>query len=198
MLRTNIYKGDDTGGAIDWSVLIATVTGATFPVTDLPAGATRQYGIRTYDDVTGLVELGMMARCTIARDAAGNDVSEPPGGPSGIRATPLAAGAVRVAWIYLGGGGRPDPDHFAVFVTAGTAVDFTATPTAMVAMIKNSRNYTLDIPGFIDGTSYVVGVRGILGNADDGNAMVATFEAAGTGPRNAERATIEAVYKEFN
>lgn len=197
-LEIYIFKGNDSGGPPDYAVPVAVVAGSlgSFGVAGPPPGGTRVYAVRTFDTATGLMETNTDARVSCRRDPTGADRSIVPTGPTAISARATAGGGVSVAWSYMPTASRPDPDRFAVYVTAGTTVDYTAAPTAVVNLIPNLIHYIYPGSGYADGTTYAVGVRSFLGAADDGNTMSATFEAAGTGPGPVVSLTGAAVYQE--
>lgn len=193
---TRIYAGPPGGGPVDYTTAIATVSGTTHEIAGLAAGEKRRYAVRSVDTETGLEEYGTQAQLTLERDAAGADVSTRPAGPVGVSATPARAGGVTVAWAYFPRPDRPDPDHFAVWVTAGDAVDTSVDPDAIVPFAAFTPHFSAAVAGLADATAYAAGVRGILGGADDGNAEVAKFTAAAGAPLDVRAPSATTTFRE--
>lgn len=184
-LRYRIYKGDDAGGPVDYAAPVATVGAPPFAVADLAAGQSRRYGVRPYDDVSGLESATTAAEVTLTRAASGADGSDPPGGPVGVLVAPLASGRARVSWSYLRSPGRPDPEEFAIWATPGTAVDFTPAAAVLTVPAAENRMHYHAIVDSLPPGSVAFGVRGVRPGpprVDDGNTRSVVATIAGTGP----------------
>lgn len=177
-MRYNIYRGGPAGEPVDWGLAVAQETTLAYVTDPIAPGEARIYAVRALDEATGQEETGTAARVYVARDAAGNDASNPPGGPMGLAASPGPEGAVAVAWSYAGNPQRPDPTSWSIWATPGTTVDYAAAPAATVPFSSALRSYRTIVAGLVDGQPYAVGVRGILSGISDGNVLVARTTAA--------------------
>jgi hypothetical protein len=196
-LRARLYRGDDAGGPVDWTNLVAQVDGTTYDVGDLLAGQTRRYGLRIADLATGLEETGTAAQVTLARLASGDDATGPPGGPTSIAFAMKPAGVGLLSWTYLPHPGRDDPFTWDVYANVGDAVDWSLDPIKSVAVAPVVLTYSTTVTGFVDGDTYSVGVRGAsVSGVTDGNAMQKTFVAATVPPLSVGRVSGSAVFLE--
>src|SRR6059058_2586533 len=96
----DIYAGSSSGGPVDYTTPVATVSALSWTGPALPPSSTTKFGVRARDTVSGLGELNTDATVTIVVDPAGVDLSALPPPPQSVRATAQAAGAVLVEWAY--------------------------------------------------------------------------------------------------
>jgi hypothetical protein len=165
MTKTHIYKGDSNGGPIDYGTPIGDVAGLQFTFPGLPAGSVTRFGVRNYDDATGLEETNIDAVTTVIVDASGANVSDVPGAPSAVSARPAGPTSVTVAWQYLPDPSRPDPMTFNIYMSIGNVVDWTAAPAASVPFVAGARDFRHVATGLQSGTAYAFGVRSARGAA---------------------------------
>jgi hypothetical protein len=194
-LRANLYRGDDAGGPVDWTDLVAQVDGTTYAVGDLLAGQSRRYGLRVVDLATGLEESGTAAQVTLTRLPSGDDATGPPGGPTSIAFAMKPAGVGLLSWTYLPHPGRDDPATWDVHANTGDTVDWSLDPIKSVAVAPVVLTYSTTITGFVDGDTYSVGVRGASASGvTDGNTLQKTFVAATAPPLSVGRVSGSAVF----
>jgi hypothetical protein len=175
-----IYSGGMSGGPVDYSTPVATVSGLSWVTPALPANAIVTYAVRAFDTVSGLEEPNIDARVTIRVNASQADVTGLPNAPTGLTATPAAGATARVAWQYNPGGQGGAPTGFRVY--RGTpAVDY-GTVAATVPYSAGVAAYVATLSGLVDGSIYTVAVRAFNAVGTESNATVATFTADGTGP----------------
>jgi hypothetical protein len=187
MLKTNVYRGDGSGGPVDYAAPVAVVSVASYAIDDMAPGESRRYGIRIVDDATGLEESGTAAQILLTRAADGTDASAPPVGPTAIRFLMQKAGLGVVSWSYLKSPIRPDPAEFRVFAGEGDAVDWDADPAAVLDATPIQSSYNVFLSIFTDDLIYSVGVRGFdARGVSDGNTLSKTFRAAVLPPRDVE------------
>jgi hypothetical protein len=161
-IHYRIYSGDNSGGPVDYASPVATVAGTSWTTPPLPPGSRTRFAVRSFDTITGHEDKNIDAMITVAVDATGGDATNQPAAPSGLSATVSGPGQVRVRWSYLPTPGRPDPDGFRVYRTAGPAVDWSAAPAAIVAFTAMVRDYSTLMAGLVAGTTYAIGVRSAL------------------------------------
>lgn len=188
-----IYAGDDSGGEIDYSTPIAEVPGLSFDTDPLPLDSRTRFGVRVYDDVTGLEERNVDAVVEIVVDGAGLDATGRPGSPLDLSVRPTAGGTAVVLWSYnrLSGGGIPA--SFKVWLTAGTSVNYAAAPAATVPYDGSARQFAATLSGLADGTTYAVGVRAANASGDDPNTQSALVVGDEVGPDAVDDLAAEAV-----
>src|SRR5665213_3448713 len=99
----NLYRNAGSGGPIDYSSPIATTTATTWTAPAAPGLAYPgdwKFGVRAMWLDDALEEQNLDAAVELFLDASGLDISRRPTEPSGLRAIPQTAGAIRVEWGY--------------------------------------------------------------------------------------------------
>ncbi len=177
-----VYSNDGAGGPVDYSTPIATVSTLTYTPTALPHSSSTTFAVRAYDPATGLEEENTDARVTILIDASGNDVSARPNSPQGISARAGVAGAVRVEWAYVTSGQGAAPTYFDIWYTAGSTVNYAASPLLSVAHTPGRLHYAADLPPQAGGVAAVVGVRARNANGRDPNTASAAVTPIAAAP----------------
>ncbi len=196
-LKTNIYHGPVGGDPVDFSSAVEQVTGDTADVTDVGPGESRWYAVRIFDPVADLEEYGTAAQILLVRGPDGSDWTDRPGAPTGVRVVMGPGGTATVSWTQLPRPDRSAPTSFAVYLTTGTTVDFTADPVLTWTVLDDTQvQYSAPLVGLVDGTVYAVGVRGVRNNVDDGNTTSTVFTADSSPPAHAERLSSDAVFNE--
>jgi hypothetical protein len=175
-----VYSNDGAGGPVDYTSVVATVSGLSWTTPALAASSNWTYAVRAFDTVSGLEEQNVDARVTIRVDAAQADVTGLPNAPTGLTATPGAGATARVAWRYHPGGQGGAPAGFRVHV--GTPTPDYGAVAAIVPYSAGRSAYLATLPGLTDGLSYQVAVRSFNAVGTESNAVVASFAADGTGP----------------
>lgn len=180
--RYHLYRGDDSGGPIDYSTPVGTVTGLTFDTPPLVPGSVVRFGVRAFDDVSGLEETNVDAVVTLTIDAAGADVSGLPSAPTDLQVRQRTGGAVRVSWTYspMGSGGLPT--QFKVWASAGGVVGYDVPPAATVPYSARKLVYSADLSGLSDGETYLIGVRASNDGGDERNTVVVAIAVDADGP----------------
>jgi hypothetical protein len=187
-----IYSGGMSGGPVDYSTPVATVSGLSWATPALPANAVVTYAVRAFDTVSGLEEPNVDARVTIRVNAAQADITGLPNAPTGLTATPAAGATARVAWQYNPGGQGGVPTGFRVYVGTPTPNYGAVAATVPYAAGKSAYLSTLAGP-LVDGSIYQVGVRSYNATGTESNTTVASFTADGTGPSPVDSLTAAVV-----
>jgi hypothetical protein len=176
MIQYRIYKGDASGGPIDYSTPVATVSGLTWTGAALAVGTTTRFGVRAYDTVTGLDDNNRDVVAEVVVDPSGADASGYPAPVAQVSARPRGAATINARWTHALAD-RPTPTQFRVWATPGDVVDWTQPPAGVAAVgqgdyVLGFAVLDLDLPGLTPGTAYAVGVRAVAGGlADRGTAQ---------------------------
>jgi hypothetical protein len=184
LTQSHIYKGDGNGGPIDYANPIGASSTNSFVITGLAPGTKTWFGIRNFDDATGLEEQNVDARTLIIVDSLGRDASDRPGSPVALVAVATAPGSVEVRWTYQGHPSLAEPESFAVHCNPGDSVDFSLAPAATVAYSSVLRDFRVTLSALQSGLAYAIGVRSVRGFADDGNTASATIVPKAVPPLN--------------
>jgi hypothetical protein len=130
---------------------------------------------------------------TIVLDSLGNDVTNRPSPPVGLRAFATAAGGIRVEWYYPPTRGAKAPTGFRVYIGAGGTPNY-STAVATVpfdAAILNS--FVANLSGLTDGTTYAIGVRAYNASGEEANTNTVSATADAAGPSAVTELTAIAV-----
>jgi len=152
-----IYKGDASGGAVDYSTIVATVSGLTYTAAALPTGSTTRFAVRAYDDVSLLEDDSIDSEVTIVVDAAGADITPAPTKVKALRARPLPSAAVSVEWTHDDPDASRTPTGFKVY--AGTPTVSYTTPLATIPFRGRGQIHRATLTGLTGGSAYQVAVR---------------------------------------
>ena len=177
-----VYANDGHGGPIDYSTPVAEVSDATWTSGPLVAASSYRFGVRAYDTRSGLEESNIDASTALALDALARDATRTPPAPVGLRAIPLAGGAVRLEWSSPAASAARSPIQFNVYLNPGAIASF-ASPTATTPA-SNSRNgvHSIDLAGLADGVIYAVVVRAANGSGEEPNTAAVHVTADATAP----------------
>jgi hypothetical protein len=194
--RYHIYMGDDNDGPVDYTDPVGDSADPWLDVGPRPAPSATNYGIRAYDDATGLEEPNVNVVVRLAIDATGRNVSVVPAPPVGVVAEPVGVSGALVRWVFLPDPARPAPDGFNVYANPGPSVDYAAGPALAVLHVAGARDYRATLAGLTGGVSYSIGVRATIGAAEEQNATRATVIPRGTPPLPVSDLTVTATYRE--
>lgn len=161
-IQYNIYKGDNSGGPVDYGSVVATVAGTSWTSSALPVESRTRFGVRAFDTETGLEDKNLDATITVVVDASGADASREPGSPSGLSAVVSGSGSARIRWAYLETPGKPDPDGFNIYANIGDTVNWDAAPVQVVTFTPMARDFSAILSGLAAGSTHAIGVRSSL------------------------------------
>ena len=132
-----------------------------------------QYGINQNVDTT----------VTFTLDANGNDVSNIPASPTGLRALPLAGGSAKIEWSYLAiSTAAKKPTGFNVYSSTGSTPNYSS-PVATVPFSSGLFNaFSTTLTGLTNGTTYAVGVRAYNSTGQESNNVFVLVTADSVGP----------------
>ena len=185
----HVYANTGAGDPIDYSSAVDTTATLTYLTSALSYPGTWSFGVRAFDTVSSLEEQNLDCAVTIVLDALGNDITNRPAPPSGLRAFALAAGSIRVEWYYPPTSARRPPLGFHVYTgTAGTpSYTMAAATVSFSTGIANS--FVANMTGLVDGMTYTIGVRAYNATAEEPNTTAVTVTAIATGPEPVDRLT---------
>lgn len=138
----HVYANDGAGGPVDYSTIVATVSGLTWSSSALGLGSNTIFAVRAFDTGTSAEEKNVDARVQILVSAGGVDQTNLPLPPTLVTTRPLAGGAVRVAWGYPIAAARTKrkPTGFHVYAWTGGTPDYSTirltVPYAAVATFR--------------------------------------------------------------
>jgi hypothetical protein len=178
----HVYGNTGSGDPIDYSSPLVTSTGLSWTSGSLTFPGTWSFSVRGYDTVSGLEEQNLDCAISIILDSNGNDITNRPRPPTAIRAFALAAGRVRVEWYYPPSAGPKAPAGFNVYTGTGGSPGY-GSPAATVAFSTGIANtFVANLAGFIDATTYTIGVRAYNATAEEPNTATVTVTALTSGP----------------
>ena len=185
----HIYKNNGSGGPIDWTTVVATVSGLTWTSSALATPSDTTFAVRAYDNVTTYEDQNIDATARLVVSSGGVDITNVPVAPSMLTVTPTANASLEVDWLYAGAiSGAKAPTGFKIYCNTPT-VSY-GSPAATVAFSPGRTAYYKSITGLTDGSAYQVVVRSYNATGDDGNTTVATATAVSTGPSAVDSLTV--------
>jgi hypothetical protein len=187
-----VFSNGGTGGPVDYSAPIATVTGTSYTTGVLAAPGDYRFAVRASDPATGLADANTQATVRILLDASGDDVGGVPNPPFAPVAMPTAGGGCLVAWSYFPAGQVVAPTSFLVYLTAGTSPALT-TPAATVPYQSGVSGYSCQLAGLADATTYTVAIVSVGAAGLTSAAASATVVGDATPPTDVEALTASAV-----
>jgi hypothetical protein len=194
-VKAHLYRNDGLGGPVDYSTPFATVTdpAAAFTTAAVAAPSDTTFALRFHDETTGLEERNTAALARVVVNASGVDVTRVPAAPTGVSASPLAAGKARVRWTYTLLPGQPAPTGFHVY--AGTPTPDLSAPAATLPYFRDRQRYATgpaeglagaDLAGLADETPYRVYVRAYNAAGEEQNTNAAAVTGEVNPPAAAE------------
>jgi hypothetical protein len=178
----HIYTNTGAGDPINYSKPAATVSTLTWTSSTLSVAGTWSFSVRAFDTLSGLEEQNLDCSVTDTLAKSGQDVTNQPLPPSGIRAFPMAGGSVRVEWPYPVVNRARVPAGFNVYVGAGAAPNYSAPAATVLFGASIGNSFVCNLTGLSSGTAYTIGVRAYSAIAEETNTNTVTVTADATGP----------------
>jgi hypothetical protein len=178
----HVYSNTGSGDPINYATSVATtlISDTTWTSTALAAPGAWKFGVRAFD--SNGEEQNLDCAVTIVLDAFGNDITNQPLPPTGLRAFAMPGGSIRVEWYYPLTRGPTVPIGFNIYLGIGDAPNYT-TPAATVLYSAGLFNvFVANIAGLSDGTTYAVGVRAYNGSGAEQNTIAVSVTADAIGP----------------
>jgi len=180
----NVYESDAVNGPIDYATPVATTALTTWTSGPLAVPGTWRFGVRAFDQYGE--EQNLVCSVTVTFDQWGNDITNRPLPPAGLRAFPLSGGRIRVEWTSLfAGPAARAAARYDVYMTAGPAPDYAAPAATVPASAGLFGIYGTTLTGGIDEQEYAIAVRAVNAHGDDGGAAFVAVAAEAAGPPRA-------------
>jgi hypothetical protein len=161
----NVYANDGLGGVVDYTTPIATTANLTFALGPLAIPSDNIFGVRAFDNVSGIEEANTNAWIRIVIDPSGNDVTARPNAVVGLSASPTAGGTCWVSWGYDATGQGGAPVQFHVFLSTGATASL-ASPVATVAYLPGVSGYSCSLTGLAGNTLSTIAVQAVGASSD--------------------------------
>jgi hypothetical protein len=179
-LAYHVYADTGAGDPINYAAPIATVSGTTWTSGTLAAPGTWCFGVRAFDG--NGEEQNLDCSVVIVLDANGNDITNRPMPPVGLRGFATPNASIRVEWYYPPTCGPKVPTGFNVYIGTGGTPNYSA-PAATVAFNLGIFNtFVSNLSGPSGGTTYTIGVRAYNASGEETNSVVVSVAADATGP----------------
>ncbi len=179
-LGYRVYSNRGTMWYIDYNNPIATVHDLTWTSPPLSYPGTWLFGVRAFNGYSEEQNLDCYVK--IILDHNGNNITNRPNPPTGMRAFATAGGGARVEWIYPPTLGPTAPMGFHVYIGAGATPVYgpAAATVSYGSGVLNS--YVANLTGLSNGVSYAIGVRAFNATAEEPNANIVSITASNVGP----------------
>jgi hypothetical protein len=186
-----IYSNTGAGDPINYAVPVGQTPGLTWTSGGLTTPGDWKFGVRAYWTGSGLEEQNLDCAVEILLDSVGNDITNRPAPPTGLRAFPTAGGGITVEWHYPQTArqpvnailaGRGVPTGFHVYIGTGGSPSYT-TPAATVLFASGFMNTCqAKLSGLVDEMTYWIGVRAFNASGEEPNTTTVTVTADAQGP----------------
>jgi hypothetical protein len=178
----HVYQNTASGGPIDYSSPVATVSGLTWTSGALTYPGVWRFGVRAYDTVLMLEEENLDCALTLILNAAATDVSLQPAPPIGLRAFATAAAGIRVEWAYNTINPPVVPTGFHVYIGTSGSPNY-GSPAATISYgAAIAGTFVANLAGLTSGTTYTIGVRAYNSVTEEPNTVTVNCTADGAGP----------------
>ena len=220
-VQYHVYSNIEGSNPIDYGSPVATVSATTWTTGTLAVPGTWQFGVRAFNG--GGEEQNIDCAVTIVIDSNGNDITNIPLAPTGLRAFATSGGEIRVEWWYPATTGSKAPTGFHVYAR-NVSVPETVSVSPNVAVpnrsIFNSGNcmpapalspknaspaatvlystglfntFQVNLAGLLDGKKYAVQVRAYNAFGEEQNTTAVAVTADATGPAAVDSLTAIAI-----
>jgi hypothetical protein len=185
-----IYTNGGTGGPVDYSVPIATTTGAAVSGIVVSNGSDTTFAVRALDDVSNKEEANTDARVRILVDNAGQDVSGRPNPPHALSLASSTSGACRVSWAYAPAARFIAPLGFHVYLSEESNTT-TVISTATVEYSPGKIGYSYVFVGPYPQSTYTAAVRSFNAAGEDaGPSSISGVIGIPPNPLNMEQVVV--------
>ncbi len=179
-LAYHVYANTGAGDPINYATPVATVSGTAWTSGTLAAAGTWSFGVRAFDG--NGEEQNLDCAVVIVLDGNGNDITNRPAPPIGLRAFATANASIRVEWRYPPTTGPKAPTGFSVYCTVGGSPSYTS-PAATIAFNTGILStFVCNLSGLTGGQTYSIGVRAYNACGTETNTIVVSVAADATGP----------------
>jgi hypothetical protein len=179
-----IYSNGGSGGPVDYSTIVATVSAPPWTGSALATPSDTTFAVRAYDTVLGLEDLNRDVITRVVLDSSGNNITGIPLAPLIPSARPVGTTSIQVEFGHHPGL-QPKPTGFKIWVTAGGSVNYAASPAATIPYPSYGgrlKHLSTTITGLTAGTAYSVGVRAYNAVGIETNTQAVAITTAATAP----------------
>ena len=180
----HVYKGDNAGGPIDYTTIVATTASLSYAAGAMPVSAITRWAVRAFDTVTTLEETNIDATVTVITDGSGNDITNRPSAPQALTGRPTAAGGSTLHWMYPPNAPGGVPTGFHVY--RGTPTVSYASAIGTVAFTAGRATYSFNDTGLSDEVAYQYAVRAYNATAEEANTTVIVVTGEVNGPTHVD------------
>ncbi len=179
----NVYSNTGVGDAINYAAPVAVVTNATtWTTAALQPNGDYWFGVRAFDTVSGLEEENIDCAVEIVLDNLGNDITNRPNPPIGLRALGTQGGGIKVEWFHAALGPVLPPTGFNVYLGTGGTPNYSSAAASVLYSMGFLNRFSTALAGLVDGVSYTIAVRAYNANGEEKNGTVVTMVAKVNGP----------------
>jgi hypothetical protein len=175
----NIYSNAGSNGPINYTVPVATVYALQYTTAPMNYPAVWKWGVRAFNAYGE--EQNLDCAVTIILDANGNDITNRPLPPTGLRAVPQLGGFIRVEWYYPQTNGPKTPTGFHVYSGTGLPLSYTG-PTTVLYSSGIANTFGIKMGPYANGTVEFFGVRAYNAVAEEPNVITTSAIAVTVGP----------------
>jgi hypothetical protein len=180
----HIYSNTGVGDPINYSVPIGTNLGysdVTWTSSRLAYPGVWSFGVRAFNQYGD--EQNIDAVVTINLDAAGQDITNQPNSPIGLRAFALAGGAIRIEWTSTTNVPSAKlPTGFNVYIGTSGVPDYTSAVAKVAYNSSLASSFVANLSGLTNGTTYTIGVRAYNATAEEQNTSTVSCAGDSVGP----------------
>jgi hypothetical protein len=181
----HVYGNTGQGDPITYASPLATITGPpltwTSPMLAYPS--TWSFGVRAFYAPSGLEEQNVDCVVTIILDSGGNDITNRPVAPTGLRCTAVAHGGIKCEWAQPPPKSKASaPSGFHVYIGTGGTPNYGSPAATVSASSAIANSYVTTIGGLMNGTTYTIGVRAFNAIAEEPNTYTVNCTAVSVGP----------------
>ena len=181
-LQYHVYANTGAGDPINYASIVATTSSLTWTSVCSAYPGTWRFGVRAYNTSNTLEEENLDASVTIILDASGNDITNRPAAPFGLRAFATANGGIRVEWAYNTINPSPVPTGFHVYIATGGMRSYGSVAATVPFASAIAGTFVANLIGGTNGTIYTIGVRAYNATAEEPNTNTVNVTALSVGP----------------
>jgi hypothetical protein len=149
-----VYSNSGAGDPVNYAAPAGTGSALTWTSAPCTYPGTWSFGVRAADTLSGLEEQNIDAVVTITLDPSGNDITNQPPAPVGLRGFAIEGGAIRIEWTLPTTRPAKTPVGFNVFCSATGLPDY-ETVVATVPYGKSIANaYVCNLSSLTSGATY--------------------------------------------
>lgn len=175
-----IYSNGGSG-VVDYSTIVATTSGLTYTTAPLTFPNTWIWAVRAFYENSGLEETNVDAVVTIVLDGMGQDITNTPPAPIGLRCFATQNGSVRAEWGEPPTSLAKQPTGFHIYTGTGTP-NYSSPAATVLFNTSLAGSFVANLSGFSNGQIVAIAVRAYNSTSEEQNSVFVTTTAASVGP----------------